>query len=210
MKKKVEKKDSIQVLLQKNNLGIKLDIGCGANKQDGFVGMDVRDLPGVDIVQNLEQFPWLLPDESVSFAVASHVLEHINPSNTDPRLVGLFNLLVKKGLISKKEIEENIGETEIFGTFIRFMNEVWRVLKPKGQFAFVVPYAGSVGYWQDPTHINPITEATLAYFDPLDKSGLWNIYKPFPWRIANSSFSMNGNLEVVLEKRIVDKSYKPN
>ena len=29
--------------------GIRLDIGCGANKQPNFVGIDLRPLPGVDI-----------------------------------------------------------------------------------------------------------------------------------------------------------------
>ncbi len=212
MKKKVkkdDKKNDIQKLIKENS-GIKLDIGCGANKQKGFVGMDIRPLEGVDIVQNLEQFPWAIPDETVSLAVASHVLEHITPNNTDPRLVGLFNLLVEKGVISNKEIKENIGEVEIFGGFMRFMDEVWRVLKTGSRFAFVVPYAGSIGFWQDPTHVNPISEATLAYFDPLDVSGLWGIYKPKPWKIISSSFNMHGNLEAVLEKRIIDSSYKSN
>ena len=202
-------KSNIDVLLQKNNLGIKLDIGCGANKQEGFVGIDIRELPGVDIVHNIEQFPWPLPDKSVSMAVASHVLEHINPASTDPRLVGLIRLLKSKKLISDKEITEFIGESEVFGVFMRFMDEVWRILKVKGRFAFVSPYPNSIGFVQDPTHLNLINEATLAYFDPLDRSGLWAIYKPKPWKIVESYFDLGGNLEVVLEKRLIDKSYEP-
>lgn len=202
------KKTKIESLLEKHNLGIKLDIGCGANKQVGFVGMDVRELEGVDIVHNLEKFPYPLPDESCSMVVASHVLEHMNPASTDPRLVGLVDLLLKKKVITKKEADEHLGDYEIFGVFMTFMNEVWRITKTGGQFAFVVPYAGSAGYWQDPTHLNPITEATVAYFDPLDTSGLWNIYKPKPWHIKANDWNANGNLEVVLEKRIIDKSYE--
>ena len=53
--------------------GIFLDIGCGANRQDGWVGMDIRPLPNVDIVQDVEQFPWPLPDECVKTAMASHL-----------------------------------------------------------------------------------------------------------------------------------------
>ncbi len=34
----------------KNKAGILLDIGCGGNKQKGFVGMDKRKLKGVDII----------------------------------------------------------------------------------------------------------------------------------------------------------------
>ncbi len=167
----------IAKILKEHNLGIKLDIGCGENKAgDDFVGLDIRPGKGVDIVQDIELFPWALPDECVSFAIANHVVEHINPAKF---------------------------------TFVNFMNEVWRILKPGAKFMIIVPYAGSQGYWQDPTHCNPCNEVTWAYFDPMDRSGLYNVYHPKPWKIVPDtlSFQMNGFMEVVLEKRLVDKSY---
>lgn len=64
----------------KEKKGILLDIGCGGAKQDAsFVGMDKRALPGVDIVHDVEVFPWPLKDNSVNLAVCSHLLEHIKP-----------------------------------------------------------------------------------------------------------------------------------
>ena len=57
--------------------GIRLDIGCGENKQEGFVGMDARALPGVDIIHDLEVFPWPLPDDCCLTIVGSHIIEHI-------------------------------------------------------------------------------------------------------------------------------------
>lgn len=191
----------VKELLEKHSGGIHLDLGCGANKNEGFVGMDVRKLPGVDIVHNIEQFPYPLPDESCSMVVASHVLEHITPMSTDPRLSGLIDLLLKKKVLTKKEIEDAIGDHHVFGTFMTLMDEIWRILKPGGKFAFVVPYAGSAGFYQDPTHINPISEATPFYFDPTHPSGLWRIYKPKPWAIELNTFEAGGNLEVILKKR---------
>ena len=41
---------------------IRIDIGCGANKRSGWIGMDVRDLEGVDVVHNILDFPWPFPD----------------------------------------------------------------------------------------------------------------------------------------------------
>ena len=67
--------------LLKGKGGIRLDVGCGANKQPGFVGMDVRNLPEVDIVHDWNDLPWPLPDESCLAIMASHVLEHVNPAN---------------------------------------------------------------------------------------------------------------------------------
>jgi predicted SAM-dependent methyltransferase len=60
---------------------IKLDIACGANKQaPDWIGIDVQKFPGVDIVHDIETYPWPLPDECVSIAVGSHIAEHINPA----------------------------------------------------------------------------------------------------------------------------------
>lgn len=63
----------------KEKSGIRLDIGCGENKQEGFVGIDRRALKGVDIVHDLEVFPYPLPDESCLCIVGSHIVEHIKP-----------------------------------------------------------------------------------------------------------------------------------
>lgn len=198
----------VQKILEEHNLGIKLDIGCGGSKQNGFVGMDIRPLPGVDVVQDLEKFPWPLPNESVSFAMTSHVIEHINPGRSDPRLAGLIEMLKKKKLITQTEIDQYIGEPDPGSIFLRFMDEVWRIMKYDGQFACVLPYGGSQGYLQDPTHINQRNIATWCYFDPLDSSGLYYIYRPLPWKIAARSYDPIGNMEVVLEKRRIDPSYK--
>lgn len=170
-------KDIKQLLKTKS--GIRLDIGGGANPNPGFVNIDILPLKEVDIVWDLEEFPWPLPDESVLTASASHVLEHINPHK---------------------------------GVFIKFMDEVWRVLKPDAQFLFVVPHASSPGYQQDPTHINMINETTMHYFDPDPEhnnigESLYQFYRPKPWKIIQQYWNPAGNLEVALRKRRMDKSY---
>lgn len=173
---KKESSPSIDKLLA-TQAGIRLDIGCGGSKQPGWVGMDIREMPGVDIVHDVEAYPWPLPDDCVLTAMASHLVEHINPAR--------------------------------FG-FINFMNEVWRVMKPDGEFMIAVPHGRSSGYLQDPTHCNPCNEATWAYFDPLEPNtggGLYRIYKPKPWRIKYLSWSPAANMEVVLVKRREDRSY---
>lgn len=160
--------------LLKDKGGIRLDIGGGIAPQKGFVSMDYQDLPGIDIVHNWDDFPWPLPDESVLTAIASHVVEHVNPVN---------------------------------GHFIKWLDEVWRVLKPDGQIAIAAPYGGSPGYWQDPTHCNGVTETTWHYFDPLSETGLYRFYEPAPWKIEVNTYDQSGNVEVVLRKRRDDVSY---
>ena len=63
---------------------IGLDIGCGLLKQEPiygmpFLGMDQMRHPCVDIVHNLQKFPWPVPSHSIQIIKASHVWEHIEP-----------------------------------------------------------------------------------------------------------------------------------
>jgi hypothetical protein len=51
--------------------GIKsLDIGCGKSKTSGCIGIDRVTLPGVDVVHDLDQFPWPFPDDEFSIIYA--------------------------------------------------------------------------------------------------------------------------------------------
>jgi len=53
-----------------------LDVGCGDKKATGAVGIDCRVLDGVDLVHDLDQTPWPLPDSSFDLILCSHVIEH--------------------------------------------------------------------------------------------------------------------------------------
>jgi SAM-dependent methyltransferase len=143
--------------------GIRLDIGCGDNKQPNWVGMDKRKVKGVDIVHDAQDFPYPLESDSCFQVLLSHLWEHIEPKHR-----------------------------------IDLMNEIWRILKMDGQLLISVPYYLSFGACQDPTHYTCPTEATFTYFDP--NCELYKIYKPKPWKLVQNNYSMNGNMEVILEK----------
>lgn len=174
-------KKELAALLKSREKGVIVDLGGGGRPHPGAINVDIRDLPTVDVVQDLETFPWALPDECASLVIASHLVEHINPAK---------------------------------GIFLKFMDEVWRILKPGGQFMIATPYGGSPGFWQDPTHCNGCNEVTWAYFDPLGsaydpQAVLYSIYKPKPWKILSNDFDPIGNMEVCLEKLRVQKRYLP-
>jgi hypothetical protein len=59
-------------------LPLRLDLGCGPNKREGFHGVDARQFDGkVDTVLDLrQQWPWA--DDSVDEAHSSHFIEHIS------------------------------------------------------------------------------------------------------------------------------------
>ena len=55
---------------------VKLDIGCGKNKREGFTGVDQYPMPGVDIVHDVRQtWPW--DSDSVDEVHCSHFAEHL-------------------------------------------------------------------------------------------------------------------------------------
>lgn len=115
----------------------KLDIGCGQNKQKGFVGIDIAKAPGVDIIHDLNKYPWPIKSNSVDEAFASHYLEHI-----------------------PHDIK---GHPDKDGLFL-FMDELYRIMKKGAKATFITPWWNSVRCWQDPTHRRAISDATFQYF----------------------------------------------
>lgn len=55
-----------------------LHLGCGAKKEPGSLGVDQKSYPGVDVIHDLEQFPYPLPDSQFERVVAIDVLEHLD------------------------------------------------------------------------------------------------------------------------------------
>jgi hypothetical protein len=56
---------------------VKIDIGCGPNKKEGFIGLDQYAFPGVDHVVALGRDPLPFGDGTVEEAHASHFIEHL-------------------------------------------------------------------------------------------------------------------------------------
>ena len=56
---------------------IKLHLGCGKSKLPGYVGLDLVPLDGVDVVHDLNLFPWPFADGAVAEVVMDNLLEHL-------------------------------------------------------------------------------------------------------------------------------------
>ena len=201
--KKIKMSKDIKKLIEGKKIA-KLDIGGGGNPTPGFINMDYRAIPGkVDIVHDLTLFPWPIEDETFDLATCSHVVEHLNPMPVDPRITGIAKMLLAKKLVSQKDLDKYLGEIAPGPIFMRFMDEAWRVLKVGGELLLSGPYAGSPGFYQDPSHINACNEITWDYFSPkgVQSNGLlWSIYKSKPFHVKLNTWHQGGFFEVVLEK----------
>ena len=75
---------------------LKLDLGCGKNKREGFTGVDRRAYPGVDVVADLTQsWPWT--DSSVEEIHMSHTLEHFSGVERVHVFNEMYRVLTPKG-----------------------------------------------------------------------------------------------------------------
>jgi len=55
-----------------------LDIGCGGCKFKGAIGVDCIDLPGVDVVTDLNTFPWPFEANTIDRVIFKHSISHFN------------------------------------------------------------------------------------------------------------------------------------
>ena len=60
---------------------LKIDLGCGSAKREGFIGLDYVAAPGVDYVLNLTKDPLPFEDNTVDHVFSAHFLEHIVEPN---------------------------------------------------------------------------------------------------------------------------------
>ena len=61
---------------------MRLNLGCGFNKPEGFVQVDMFEECQPDVLHNLETFPYPFEDNSVDEILFNHSLEHIGQQSS--------------------------------------------------------------------------------------------------------------------------------
>lgn len=91
-----------------------LDIGCGNNKYKGneediVIGMDRAKLINVDVIHDMEKFPYPFEADTFDKVVMQHTLEHVTKENrTNIRIIEeIYRLLHIGGIL---EVEVPIGQ----------------------------------------------------------------------------------------------------
>ncbi|MBD3207964.1 MAG: methyltransferase domain-containing protein [Candidatus Nealsonbacteria bacterium] len=56
---------------------LKVDLGCGADKKPGFIGVDINPSSSADVIWDLEKKPYPFQDGSVAEVYCDHVVEHL-------------------------------------------------------------------------------------------------------------------------------------
>ena len=74
-----------------------LDLGCGSVKVNGAVGLDNANIPGVDIIHDLLDFPYPIENKSYENIYLRHVIEHFYLDDLDKILKECFRILIPGG-----------------------------------------------------------------------------------------------------------------
>jgi SAM-dependent methyltransferase len=74
-----------------------LDLGCGKRKRSGAIGIDKVDLPGVDIVADIEDGLGFIPDDSVDEVYCLSFFAHI--WNLEKLMCEIVRVLKKDGKV---------------------------------------------------------------------------------------------------------------
>lgn len=87
------------------------------------------------------------------------------------------------------------------GSFIEVMSEVWRILKPNGEFACQVPNAANYNAFTDPTHQMFFTDRSFDYLDPSTVIGtLLPHYIDYKFKILKVEMPDTGTLKFHIRK----------
>lgn len=116
----------------------KLHLGCGTEILPDYINSDIVDLPGVDKVWNVMYFPWPWDDLSMDEIRAKDLIEHL-PTHTN----------------------------DYKSTYIQFIEEAYRILKPGGLLWIQTPGWRADFCWIDFSHVRPFD---VRSFDFLDSS----------------------------------------
>lgn len=126
-----------------------LDLGSGPFPKNPYkapelFGVDIRSLNKNVKQANLFLEPIPYPDNYFNYVTAFDLIEHI------PRVLSIYDSKENKNLI--------------INPFVELMNEIYRVLIDGGIFLSHTPAYPNNEAFQDPTHVNIITEKTFPLY----------------------------------------------
>ena len=72
---------------------MKVNLGCGRFKLDGFVNVDVNEDLQPDVVAFAQDYMETLPDDSVDLVYMGHMIEHITSSSSFPSCTVMCSIM---------------------------------------------------------------------------------------------------------------------
>ncbi|RNC83975.1 MAG: class I SAM-dependent methyltransferase [Balneola sp.] len=75
---------------------MKLNLGCGNDIREGWINLDIAELPGIDVVHDVNNLPLPFEENQFDFILAQDLLEHLEYI---PLLKDIHRILKPAGII---------------------------------------------------------------------------------------------------------------
>lgn len=98
-----------------------LDIGCGENKREGAIGLDLRKMGSADVLADARLLPFR--DGSFSHVYSSHIIEHFSHREVSSVLAEWVRVLRRNGIIEIRCPDLRAR------AFLFFLNPSWQNLR---------------------------------------------------------------------------------
>lgn len=139
---------------------VKLDLGCGTRKKEGFLGADSHPFEGVDVCVNLGTDPWPWDHNSVEEAHCSHLVEHLKPGERIHFVNELHRVLVPGGKASI--ITPHFASIRAYGDLTHewppvvsfwylYLNTEWRKVNAPHNTGYTCDFDHTYGFGLHPT-----------------------------------------------------------
>lgn len=173
---KIQEVDKDAAVIQDDKSFLRLDLACGNNKKPGFIGVDICDDTEANMLGNLEKFPWQFKCIRGKGPVFGSIQNALDATD-----------MLKNSSVGEIFCSHYIEHTSDIKSF---MEEIYRILIPKGRVIFIAPYYSSIRAFQDFTHVRPISENTFLYFNRrwLEANGLQHYGVNCNFEVAYTKF----------------------
>lgn len=138
---------------------VKIDIGCGKRKKEGYIGVDILPFEGVDVVMDAGKDKWPWEDGSVDDVHCSHVVEHFNAEQRIHFVNELYRVLKSKGTC--QIIVPHWASLRAYGDLTHqwppvsemwfyYLNKEWREREAPHNNMYTCDFDATWGYGLDP------------------------------------------------------------
>lgn len=142
---------------------IRLDVGCGKNKKEGFIGVDQYPMDGVDLVCDLREKEWKVRPCPPAIGFDHPEIELVAANDSGSLLPAEGYARLRSDSVEEVHcshfLEHLTGAERVC-----FFNELYRIMKPGAKATIIVPHWGSNRAYGDPTHQwPPVSEMAMYY-----------------------------------------------
>jgi predicted SAM-dependent methyltransferase len=178
-----------------NGTPLRLNLGCGPNRKNGWVNIDLFD-PAADLQLDVRN-PWPFPDRSAAHVYSEHTFEHLEPEDEVPHFLAEALRVLQLGGIFDVGVPDTEWPLKAYGNDA---DPYWKLVSKMGWHPGCVTQLDHINYHfrQGHEHKYAWDEPTLAR--SLELAGFVNIRRRNPDPSIDHETRLVGTLYMIGSK----------